>query len=322
MTRDPHAHVVKMLQEGGITLVLGAGVSMPRGIPSWPGLVRTMWKEAFGEEPGDDVLPASGNPGHPLTLPIAFEHLEEELGLAKFRRMMRKLLQGTRAPSTGDTLRPIASVIRREQARTHPRIQRVITFNADDLLERELHDDPDDLRRAPIIWPIVRESGNVRRERGFGNRPPIPVYHLHGFVPSHERWLWHEEAAESLIFTDAQYWSSVASPSSFANRVMMHALHDSHCVFIGMSMNDINLMRWFALRAAAISGDKAAQYAKKKRSGREARARALGRHHWFRKRPAKDASDLIGTHLARRGIRAIDVDDWAEIGRVLEAGFA
>lgn len=310
--------LVRVLQRGGISLVLGAGVSMPRGVPSWPELVRRMWTAAFGSPPGEDVLPSTGNPAHPLTLPIAFEHIEHALGTAKFRTLMREQLAASRPASTGDTLAPIAEVLRIDQARTGGRIERVITFNADDLLEREIHVEPEALRRAPIIWPIVRESGSVRRERGMGGRAPIPVYHLHGFVPSHARWLWHEEAAESLVFTDAQYWAAVASPSSFANRVMMHALHDSHCVFIGLSMSDISLMRWLAVRAGAIADGKARQFGA--REGREAATRkALARHYWLRRGPV-GGDDLVGKHLLRRGVRPVTVTEWSEIGALLRRG--
>jgi len=311
--------LVETLQQGGITLVLGAGVSMPRGVPSWPELVRRMWKEAFGAPPGEEVLPAQGNPPHPQTLPMAFECIEEALGTMRFRSLMRSQLRGSDTPVPGETLAPVAKALMTEQARAIPRILRVITFNADDLLEREVHGDPEHLRRAPIIWPIVRESGHVRRERGFGGRPPIPVYHLHGFVPSHARWLWHEEAAESLIFTDAQYWASVASPASFANRVMMHALHDSHCVFLGLSMTDINLMRWFALRAAAVTQDKARQFADHPQGLAQATQQALLRHFWIRRRPPP-GDDLLGRHLARRGVQSVEVAEWKDVAQLLALG--
>src|SRR5215468_3452489 len=50
------------------------------------------------------------------------------------------------------------------------------------------------------------------------------------------------------VFTDSQYWSTSATTTSFANRVMASALSEGQCVFIGLSMTDINLLRWLALR--------------------------------------------------------------------------
>src|SRR5204863_4742116 len=85
---------------------------------------------------------------------------------------------------------------------------------------------------------------------------PIPVYHIHGFLPSNIASNYGGPPGRTfstlydhmLVFTDAQYWSTSATALAFANRVMLSALSESQCLFIGLSMTDINLLRWLALR--------------------------------------------------------------------------
>src|SRR4029434_1836816 len=90
------------------------------------------------------------------------------------------------------------------------------------------------------------------------------VYHLHGFVPRTPNSYTVDKAggsiadadpsAESLVFTDEQYWRLVGNPTGFASRIFCNALSDC-CVFIGLSMTDMNILRLLAQDAIARSDD-------------------------------------------------------------------
>jgi hypothetical protein len=56
------------------------------------------------------------------------------------------------------------------------RIQRVVTFNVDSLLEDEVNRKRSP-RERPLVWPISRASDALRYHR------VIPIYHLHGYLP-------------------------------------------------------------------------------------------------------------------------------------------
>ena len=56
------------------------------------------------------------------------------------------------------------------------------------------------------------------------------------------------------MFTDEQYWRAVGSPGRFASRVFAEAL-SGRCVFIGLSMTDLNIIRWLALDAIERTDD-------------------------------------------------------------------
>jgi hypothetical protein len=211
-------------------------------------------------------------------------------------------------PHPGDTLATIAAVLAREQARDKPRVRRVVSFNVDDLLERETNPRRRALS-APVLWPVVRESSRPRIERGAGGRPPLHVFHVHGFLPRDTSALRYLDAPVSLVFTDAQYWASFAEPTSFPNRVMVNALYDSTCVFVGLSMTDLNLSRWLGMRANAIVRD---------RDGEDPRA-ALEQHVWIRPRAKPGSAEAMLTPLLdARGVRAMEIREWGELGGALE----
>jgi hypothetical protein len=311
-----------------VTLVLGAGVSMARGVPSWPALVARVWGEAgLGEVPAFVARAWEAPPPHPLAFQIALELAAERLakrrgaktlsaGRAALAELLRaELYRSVRRPAPGaeDTLATIARHVLADQARDARAITRIITFNADDLLEQEAGAS----LAAPVVWPIARAAAHPRHGRGRGGRPPISLYHLHGFLPRRragqsDATVRYADAPDTLVFTDAQYWASVASPMSFANRVMQNALFDSHCVFIGLSMTDVNLARWLGLRHGEVVFDKerelgALEVEPDKRG--EARRRALARHVWVRKKGGPGEA-LVSDWLALRGVRTAELDDW------------
>lgn len=295
----------KLARGNDVTLVLGAGVAFSRGIPGWGKLAASVC-EAVGAPVSDELRDRPGTL-HPLALPIAFELAERVASRAKdgpsFEGILRDALYGGVAQrDPRDTLGVLAALVRREQSTGRARrIRRVITFNADDLFETEANGKHDP-ERDPVVWPVTRESGRPRMQRGAGGHPPVPVYHVHGFLPRARGPFAKHEAAHALVFTEAQYWRSFAEPTTFPNRVLMGALHDSVCVFVGLSMTDLNIARWLGTRANAIERD----------GGPALTVRARLRHHfWVRSRPRPASPEaFVSPILAARGVSAIDLDGW------------
>ncbi|MCC6647941.1 MAG: SIR2 family protein [Polyangiaceae bacterium] len=284
-----------------VTLVLGAGVSIDRGAPAWRALSRDLYTKAFGEAP-----PAlSSDAADPLSDPMALELVRAHLGEASFAAALRRRLYARsggrfRRLPPGATLAAVADVVRAQQASPSRRLLRVVSFNADDHLEREVHRGKGWLG-APIAWPIARES-QPPRALGKGGRPPVPVYHVHGFLPRDAegaRRAW-QDAPDTLVFADDEYWASVAEPLSFPNRVLAAALHDSVCVFVGTSMRDHNLLRGLGLRRFAHLRD-----ARAAGRGDASVTRALARHFWL----TSEAPSPLAEVLERRGVTSV-LCDW------------
>ncbi len=278
--------------------------------------------------------PGSGLP-HPMAFQIVLESLEEYLQPTSRSEIdpvstgRRALLNTIRTEIYREaslskpvgSLRYVVDALRDDQRREHRRIARVISFNADDLLERFANVGHDH-HVKPVVWPVSRASYHPRRDECANGRSPIPIYHVHGYLPRHDNAV--REAPDTLVFTDLQYWDSVASPTSFANRVVGSALHESHCVFIGMSMHDINLMRWLGNYASEVQRDKLSEFTlrgKAPRKARRAANRALRRHYWVRTKTC-DVHGLMKSHLLRRGVFSVPVSDWGNgFGDLLEACF-
>lgn len=265
---------------------------------------------------------------HPLADQFALEMVRVKCrDETAFVRELRRLLYppAPRSIDANDTLGVLARILASEQRAARRRVVRIISFNADDHLETEANRGHGP-RRDPVLWPIARESGHPRMARGANGRPPIPVYHVHGFLPrdgAARQWL---DAPDTLVFTDAEYWATVASPLTFANRVMAQALHDSSCVFVGVSMLDVNLIRWLGTRYNAVRDDLASQSAFVRGRGRASlrkRSReALQRHFWIRDAGA-DPQALIGEVLLERGVRSIVLDHWGlPFARLMSRCFA
>jgi len=319
----------KATRAGGITLVLGAGVSIGRGLPSWSRLVRQLWEDLAPPRDLPDWLSHEHALPHPLAHQILLEEIEgatrweiasargckaDDVDPSLVRdKMVQKIsdkLYGTSPnESDNDTLGILIALLKQEQKATDCRITRVITFNADDLLERGANRDTD-AGREPVLYPVARASFHPRHGRCAFGRPAINVYHLHGFIPRSQRY--GRGAQDTLVFTDAEYWESVANPASFANRVMENALQDTTCVFVGMSMTDVNMMRWLGLRFTEFTDDRNALYAYRGKTPAYAFKKtreAIGRHYWIAA-AADDPTRFIASHLERRGVQTVALPTW------------
>lgn len=306
--------LVRDARAGAVTLILGAGVSRPSGVPTWTELADALWEVAF-----DERLPL-GASDVPQFEPFVFELVERALGRSRFERELRRALYARATSvkktleSDGDcTLGVVASAIVREIRRRERHLVRVLTFNVDDVLERALRHLSPDVPRAYL--PITRVSHHPER---IGRHAPIPIYHLHGFVPSGEG---SEnapfDARDSLVFTDLEYWGSVAVPNAFANRVMSFALHDSHCIFLGLSMTDLDVLRWLALRAHEVVMDAVRREGRKSShppgTPRGSMCETLDRHYWIRPEPDGDSDApvrFLTECLQLRGVRSVPIASW------------
>jgi hypothetical protein len=229
--------------------------------------------------------------------------------------LARCLYEDVRRDGAPDTLSELARFVRRSK-----RLIRVISLNVDNLFELEVdHAKPQKHGRSLEV--ISRQ----RHRPGRG----IPTYHLHGFLPlnlledgvtpkpgararGHKtaQILEHmtEPVPEGLVFTDAQYWQSVATPLSFANYVFANALHDSSCIFIGLSMTDLNIIRWLGLHTTEFRREYERELTQKGLVDYPVPNPYL-RHSWIRP-DSSDPSGLVTNFLARRGVYTHNLPHW------------
>jgi hypothetical protein len=319
-----------------VTFVLGAGVSIPYGIPTWSELARRVWTRSFPGRP----LPwsADGDDGPKQLFPIVFELAKEALGERRFATVLRTSLYADAAPveaaadpaGAPTTLEALARVLADQVAETAARrVVRVVTFNADNLLETAVArawraaGSPRRAALRPSRTPaklIARQSQQLDGT-GLG---PIPVYHLHGFIPSDAKL--SRNYAHTLVFTDSQYWATTTSLLSLPNTIMGAALHDSTCLFVGLSMTDGNILRWLGLRSLEFAAEREQRIANEG-AGLRGWIRHdvqehMRRHFWIRP-GADDPSGLLSEFLAARGVLSVEIPSWTgpQFGRLLSACF-
>jgi len=262
----------------------------------------------------------------PQFLPIVFELALRKLGAGRFIDALRtKLYERARFPihdpdfrRSAESLAVLARLVVQEFERGgRRRVEAVVTLNADDLLEQAVavaQGRPSRRWVGRIVRSYARTTG---RHVGLTGPGPIPIYHLHGFVPAniqglYGRWPWRFPRIfdHNLVFTDAQYWSTSASALTFANRVMSWMLSETRCLFIGLSMTDVNLLRWMALRTIELVRDteEAERFAKRGESIWLKTHSA--RHGWVRPK-SDDPVGFLSEFLALRGVEALEIEAWS-----------
>lgn len=103
-------------------------------------------------------------------------------------------------------------------------LYRIVNFNFDDLLERELR--KSDIRARPVY----SEESCLRDE--------LEVLHPHGFLPRTG-----QIPAQELVFTEDEYHKLSLQPFNWATTELASMLRNSVCLFVGLSMTDPNLRR-------------------------------------------------------------------------------
>ena len=304
-----------------MSLVLGAGVSMELGVPNWRELARRLWRRL----PGADTSSAGALPEDAQSLPLVFELAKQRMGERAYVEALRACIYEHAPPRVGvadegTTLGVLADAISRDHyLGAERRISRVVTFNADELLRDALR------RRRGDRGQYWRTMDHAVPEIPTGRgAQPVPIYHVHGFLPR-AGGAFAGLSEHRLVFTDSQYWDSGTSQASLANRTMNAALADSHCIFVGLSMSDPNLLRWLALRHNEVSREVLQQGLRVWRNSdseaiggayapseidRRIEERLAG-HYWIRT-PTDDPTGLLSEFLKHRGVEPVEISGWGD----------
>jgi hypothetical protein len=311
---DARTRLITAAGRGGMTLVLGAGVSIEAGVPNWQGLAVRIWRRAFktlGDGSPVDQVDVEKAVENPQLFPIIFELAQQRLGDQEFIDALRdciyETVQHRMTRHVGTTVGTIAAILKRDHGLgPRRRIVRVVTFNADELLREALRG------LTGTDGQFYQTMDHAFSPIPFGRgEQHVPIYHVHGFLPRRGAFA-ASYSEHRLVFTDSEYWASGTAQASFANRTMNAALADSHCVFIGLSMTDANLLRWLALRHNEVKRD--ASY-RKDRAAEPAlegvAQKDLARHFWVRA-PGDDRTGLLSAFLRLRGVDSVEISDWKD----------
>ena len=228
-----------------LVLFLGAGVSIPYGLPSWKNLVlELLFEQAQGTRRLGSMWPhyrravASWMTDYFDYDPLVLARMvERDLRVRKpaarqkrsadkidhfLERLRSYMYANYREPGGRTTLQAISALIAKGNKGSG--VESVVTFNFDDLLEREL-------RRRKVTVQSITSSD---RQQG----PGLRVIHAHGFVPKDG-----PLARKDIIFTEPDYHRLTESVFHWSLSDVVDRLRKRTVLFVGLSMSDPSLRR-------------------------------------------------------------------------------
>lgn len=216
-----------------ITLFLGAGVSVSGGLPSWDDLLKNLAQEINPEMNPSILSPThlekiKGVTNHSSIIMARYMRVGKDqppikpkpLVTTLFNDALHKALYGGRSNYEFKSL--IDSLMWLICNKT---VKAVITYNFDDYLETVL-----DNKNIP--YQSIANGGRLDAGR-------FPIYHVHGLLPLNT----NNTHIPNPVLTEEAYHGLYQDAYQWSNVEQLHALNNTTCVFIGLSMTDPNIRR-------------------------------------------------------------------------------
>ncbi len=252
------AKVFEHYRSGRFSMFLGAGVSSSAGLPDWDTLLNSLFVSMLTEGGGAEkkidneqvssIVKRLRQVDGPSTLMLA-RYLRRGLSAgsgseqSEFIRSVTEQLYGLRNQRfslSSPLIKAIASLC--TPSRTGAKIKSVLTYNFDDLLERELEN------RQLAFRSIFEEIDLAGPEE-------LPVYHVHGFLPEHRDKYPNIEKA-TLVFSEEGYHQIYGDTYHWSNLIQLNSLKENACLMVGLSLTDPNLRRLLEISSKSIDKPK------------------------------------------------------------------
>jgi hypothetical protein len=239
--------VKTVYKKGKLVLVLGAGVSMSFGLPSWDALlqklmVTTLEKDKNASSVLSKLFSKLFNPS-PL---IAGRYLQKyfDNNQISFEESVRSILYQ-------EIKREIDSTLMKEIVRyciapgNSPNLNSIITYNFDDILEEALTKSGFDLPFKSVYGTgLDVDTGE------------LPIYHVHGYLP--EKGKLNE--SNQITFGENIYHKQYTDTYSWNNIVQINKFRENNCIFIGTSLTDPNTRRLLDIANQQRTSKKGSHY--------------------------------------------------------------
>lgn len=238
---------------GRFSLFLGAGVSSSAGLPDWDTLLNSLFVSMLTDESQNRVTDNEGI----LSIVKRLRQIDGPSALMLARYVRRGLSTGSKVEQDqfvqavtkqlyglrnrrfslqSPLIKAIANLC--TPTRTGAKVRSVITYNFDDLVERELE------TRGLQYRSIFEEVDLAAPEE-------LPVYHVHGFLPE-ERSKYSALERSTLVFSEEGYHQIYGEPYHWSNLIQLSALKETTCVMVGLSLTDPNLRRLLEIAAKSV----------------------------------------------------------------------
>ncbi len=271
--KDERARIVDDVKDsyisGQFSLFLGAGVSSSAGLPDWDTLLNSLFvsmltSEMDAEKKRDNsqissIVRRLREVDEPSAL-MSARYIRKGMSISGSTEQTRFVntvteqlytLRNKRHSIDSPLIKSIAAMCM--PGRTGAKVKSVVTYNFDDLIEREL------LNREITHKSIFEEIDLPSPEE-------LPLYHVHGYLPE-DRTQYTNLDKSTLVFSEEGYHKIYNDSYHWSNLVQLNSLKETTCVMIGLSMTDPNLRR--LLEIASRSIDKPKHYVFLKRISNE-----------------------------------------------------
>lgn len=220
--------------EGHNTFFFGAGLG--------PGVKMPTWNELL-----DDLLNKAQKSSHSAIGSVDYSDIDNSCNhsalvigryiesgfsdMKEFTEQMKASLYKNNPKPTSELYKAIVKAIKTQK------VDQVITFNYDDLVETALIGE-----NIPVhsIFDRSHYSGS-----------DFPVYHVHGMIPQ------TREIESTPVLSEKEYHTLYKESFHWSNVVQLQALSNTTCFFVGLSMNDPNLRRLLDISQYGINRDSA-----------------------------------------------------------------
>ncbi len=237
----------KTYKKGNLTLFCGAGISMDAGVPTWNILLKSLLKEAFKSKEIEDIenifadIFQTRNNLSPI---IIGKYLKNVLGNDFLETVRNSLYE--KCTRKSDTIDDIVELCRPK--RDTNSLKAIITYNFDDIIELKLF-------ANKIKYRSIYKEGERYEEN------ELPIFHVHGFLPSKGKLTIDNE----IVFSEDAYHTQFIDPFSWSNLVQLNYLNTSTCLFVGISLTDPNMRRLIDVSKRKSGKDQVNHYIIKRR---------------------------------------------------------
>lgn len=285
----------RALIDNQLTLVCGAGVSSGSAIPTWNDLLISILNDVYSndrESNAEDKVEAEAllslMPQSNLILGKYIKMILKE----DFDKYVQKHLYiyynfhyefETINPNLETSMMQAIVELSRPKRRGN-RLESIITFNFDDLIE------------CALTYHHI-EHCSIWKEGQTHEVDALPIYHVHGFLPNKR-----DIEEPNLVFSEEAYHSQFIDPYSWSNLIQLNTFSTNVCLFVGISLSDPNLRRLLDISW---------------------RRNRICKHYIIMKQsPQKSRTDKIATMLFEQdanslGLNVIWCSDFSEIPDIL-----
>jgi hypothetical protein len=354
-------------RQDGLVLFLGAGVSMESGIPTWTSLIQDVFRAInidpnIAEQAAPSIyarfeLAALQSNGQKTFCDILYDSLYNQTGFKRLKKLLEEIPRGNEEQNEwgkakwneilkelakNETLKDVGGLLLSRDSKKfvrNPLIHAVLNTNADNLL---------------FLYCLAKTSGpdwcpiTIVDGASVGDDPKsISVYHLHGILDARAENFRRtdspydseaedfqqiaDELLPHLVFRESEYFETIANPMNFINHTPLSYFQRLNVLFIGTSLEDINIRRWlyssFQERVQERTKYLQELHFKKYDAAKFEAKKESVRHFWLRsKRETKGGKEveissetvkLVELVTGELGVQFVWCDDLADVQRCI-----